>query len=138
MRSLSGPGGSGARLKPGTIDLRDRQESVNFCQQALDEHTPEHAAQHAYDAPVTYDLVNERTTSLTRLYNTVAATETNSRRLADVARQSLVGRAKLGSFKEFWEAASNALGDWPKTTRMCVLITVISLNWAFVQWLHWH
>ena len=46
--------------------------------------------------------------------------------------------AKLGSFKEFWQAASNALSDWPKTTRMCVLITAVSLNWALAQWLLWH
>lgn len=39
----------------------------------------------------------------------------------------------MGSFKEFWQAASNALSDWPKTTRMCVLITVLSLNWSLVH-----
>jgi hypothetical protein len=44
----------------------------------------------------------------------------------------------VGSFKEFWQTASNALSDWPKTTRMCVLITVVCLNWAFAQWLLWH
>jgi hypothetical protein len=86
---------------------------------------------------VSYDLVNERTTSLMRLYNTVAATETNSRRLADVARQRR-REAKLGSFEEFWQAVSNALGDWPKTTRMCILITVISLNWALIHLLIQH
>ena len=41
----------------------------------------------------------------------------------------------MGSFKDFWQAASNALGDWAKTTRMCVLITAVSLNWALVHWL---
>jgi hypothetical protein len=55
-----------------------------------------------------------------------------------MARQHLAMEAELGSFKEFWQAASNALSDWPKTTRMCVLITVVSLNWALVQWLLWH
>jgi hypothetical protein len=55
-----------------------------------------------------------------------------------MARQHFAREAKLDSFKEFWQAAANALGDWPKTTRMCVLITVVSLNWAFVQWLLWH
>jgi hypothetical protein len=52
-----------------------------------------------------------------------------------MARQYLAGEAKLDSFKGFWQAASNALGDWAKTTRMSVLITVISLNWALVHWL---
>jgi hypothetical protein len=44
----------------------------------------------------------------------------------------------LSSFKEFWQVASNALGDWAKTMRMCVLITVISMNWAVVHWLMQH
>jgi hypothetical protein len=54
--------------------------------------------------------------------------------------QSLAGEAKLGSFKEFWQVVSSALNDWAKTTRMCVLITVINLNCATSHWLpqEWH
>jgi hypothetical protein len=48
------------------------------------------------------------------------------------------GEAELGSLKEFWQVASNALNDWPKTARMCVLITTVSLNWALIQWLLQH
>jgi hypothetical protein len=36
--------------------------------------------------------------------------------------------------KEFWQACANALVDWPKTARMCLLITVASLNLALIHW----
>ena len=41
-------------------------------------------------------------------------------------------------FKDFWQVCASALGDWPKMTRMCVLITVISLNWSMIHWLLRH
>lgn len=31
-----------------------------------------------------------------------------------------------------------ALKDWQRTARMCVLVTVVSLDWAIAQWLVRH
>ena len=85
-----------------------------------------------------YYFVNECTTSLRRLPYAIADIETITRGLADVGEARSRREAKVGSFKEFWQTASNALSDWPKTTRMCALITAVSLNWALAQWLLWH
>jgi hypothetical protein len=61
-------------------------------------------------------------------------------RLTDSVKQRLAEEAKLGSFKEFWQVASSALNDWAKTIRLCMLITVINLNFAANHWLpqQWH
>jgi hypothetical protein len=40
--------------------------------------------------------------------------------------------------KEFWQTCAKALADWAKTARMCVLITVTSLNLALIYWLLRH
>ena len=48
-------------------------------------------------------------------------------------RDNDMEEARLGSFKDIWQVCASALGDWPKTSRMCVLITVVSLNWGLVH-----
>lgn len=82
-----------------------------------------------------YDLVNICTASLTDLCKPFSVSENVDGCYTDVVKQSLAAEAGLGSFKEFWQVASSALNDWAKTTRMCVLVTVINLNLTVAHWL---
>jgi len=45
---------------------------------------------------------------------------------------------KLEPLTEFRCLIAYALRDWRRTARMCVLVTVITFNWAMAQWLLRH
>jgi hypothetical protein len=57
--------------------------------------------------------------------------ETIYRGHADLARQKQWGDEMPG--KDFWQIYANALMDWPKTARMCVLISATNLNVALLH-----
>jgi hypothetical protein len=44
----------------------------------------------------------------------------------------------VGPFKDFWQMCANALSDWPRTGRLSVLITVVSVNWVLIHLLVAH
>jgi hypothetical protein len=55
---------------------------------------------------------------------------------AGLAKQDHKGGAV--PIKDFWRTCAKAMADWPTTARMCVLITVASLDLVFIHWLLAH